>query len=184
MPTHVALLRAVNVGGLTVSMPDLREAAQDIGATDVATHLRSGNLLLTPGDHEAPEATAASLRTSLARRGGADVDVVVLTAAQWREIVTGNPFEEPDHTRLHAMVHPAPLTPAQREASELLAGQVAAAGSRDRLALADRVGYLHLPEGMAASALAARLGRSAATGGRAATTRNWRTVLAVADMLD
>src|SRR5262245_38175582 len=44
--THVALLKAVNVGGHgAVAMADLRRVLTEIGLTDVRTLLQSGNVL-------------------------------------------------------------------------------------------------------------------------------------------
>ncbi|TFI50024.1 DUF1697 domain-containing protein, partial [Micrococcus endophyticus] len=53
-PTHVLLLRAVNVGGRNrVPKADLAELAAEAGLADVAVPLNSGNVLGTPdaGDH-------------------------------------------------------------------------------------------------------------------------------------
>ena len=55
MATHVALLRAVNVGGFKVAMADLRETAEALGWSDVATHLNSGNLLFTSSEKAAKD---------------------------------------------------------------------------------------------------------------------------------
>ena len=44
MPTFVAFLRAVNVGGRWVKMAELRDALQDNGFRDVETYIQSGNL--------------------------------------------------------------------------------------------------------------------------------------------
>ena len=78
--THVALLRAVNVGGVSLPMAGLRELAAGLGWTDVTTHLASGNLLLATDD----PATSVALRLSDALRAalGREVQVVVRTPAQ------------------------------------------------------------------------------------------------------
>jgi uncharacterized protein (DUF1697 family) len=47
VPTYVAFLRAVNVGGRWVKMAELREALQDNGFRDVESYIQSGNLRLT-----------------------------------------------------------------------------------------------------------------------------------------
>ncbi|MGH3574889.1 MAG: DUF1697 domain-containing protein, partial [Pseudonocardiaceae bacterium] len=48
MPTHVALLRGINVGGRNrVSMADLRALVTSLAHTDVATYIQSGNVLFT-----------------------------------------------------------------------------------------------------------------------------------------
>src|SRR5690606_33768575 len=44
---YVALLRAVNVGGRRVAMPELRRLAEELGYEQVSTHINSGNLLLS-----------------------------------------------------------------------------------------------------------------------------------------
>ena len=46
MPVHVALLRAVNVGGTgMLPMADLKILCEDLGFTDVRTYIQSGNVL-------------------------------------------------------------------------------------------------------------------------------------------
>jgi len=45
MPRHVALLRAINVGGHTVTMARLRELFLALGLEDVRTLIASGNVL-------------------------------------------------------------------------------------------------------------------------------------------
>lgn len=47
--SHVALLRAVNVGGRTVKMERLRTLFTELGFRDVATLIASGNVLFVPG---------------------------------------------------------------------------------------------------------------------------------------
>lgn len=78
--THVALLRAVNVGRVSLPMAALRALAAGLGWTDVTTHLASGNLLLATDDPATSVAQRLSdaLRTALGR----DVPVVVRTPAQ------------------------------------------------------------------------------------------------------
>jgi uncharacterized protein (DUF1697 family) len=44
MPTYIALLRAVNVGGRYYKMADLREHLTDSGLEDVETHIQTGNV--------------------------------------------------------------------------------------------------------------------------------------------
>ena len=43
MFAQIALLRAINVGGIKVSMADLRELLADLGFQDTQTLLNSGN---------------------------------------------------------------------------------------------------------------------------------------------
>ena len=59
MPTHVALLRGINLGPhKRVAMPALRTLVESLGHTDVATYIASGNVVFTasaetrPGDSD------------------------------------------------------------------------------------------------------------------------------------
>ena len=44
MPTYIALLRAVNVGGRIYKMAELREHLTDSGLEDVETYIQTGNV--------------------------------------------------------------------------------------------------------------------------------------------
>ena len=90
-PTHVALLRAVNVGGHgRLAMADLREVVVSIGHADVSTYLQSGNVAFAPGGPDAaadPGALAAGIAAALTERLGAAPAVVVATGRRLREVV-------------------------------------------------------------------------------------------------
>ena len=48
MATYVAFLRGINLGPSNkISMPALRAMAEDLGYTDVATYINSGNLIIS-----------------------------------------------------------------------------------------------------------------------------------------
>jgi len=66
MPTRVALLRGINVGGRNrVAMADPREVVPGLGHTEVATYIQSGNVVFT--SEEAETATiAAALERAIA----------------------------------------------------------------------------------------------------------------------
>ena len=59
MARHVALLRAINVGGRTVKMDALRAACEQIGLTKVETFIASGNVIFES------RATAAALEKKI-----------------------------------------------------------------------------------------------------------------------
>lgn len=187
MPTHVALLRAVNVGkSVRLPMAELRELAEARGHGDVATHLQSGNLVFTPAEDLGPEALAADLATALEAHLGAPVPVIVLTAPQWRALMEANPYAaqaDSDPTTVHATIRAEDVTPEQREAALRLLADSEASGSEDHLSVVGRTIYLSTPAGLGRSRLAERLSRSRATGQDQATARNWRTVEAVAGLL-
>jgi uncharacterized protein (DUF1697 family) len=84
MPSYVAFLRAVNVGGRFVTMAGLRSALDGAGFTDVETHIQSGNVFVRSG-RRSPQAVATEMSRVLGQWAGFDVPCVVRTPLQLRE---------------------------------------------------------------------------------------------------
>ena len=77
MTKHVALLRAVNVGGTgAVKMAELRAMAEAMGFTEVQTLLQSGNLVFRAPSDKA-SALEGLIKAELARRFGLTTTVIV-----------------------------------------------------------------------------------------------------------
>jgi uncharacterized protein (DUF1697 family) len=91
MTDHVALLRGVNVGGITIKMADLATVFRDLGYDAVRTVLASGNVIFRA------DAPASQLRpaieAALRARFGYEAWVHVLTTAQLRDIIEAFPFD-------------------------------------------------------------------------------------------
>lgn len=176
MPTHVALLRGINVGGrAAVDMAELRRVVQELGHRDVSTYLRSGNVLFSTERSDGPT-MAAELERAVADGLGVAPRVVVLSRDELARAVADDPFrDEPDPKRVHAVFLTA-------DPDAAFTGRVAAAeqraGGRDRTAVVGRVLYLHTPDGYGRSALAEALLRLTA-GEPAGTARNRSTVTAL-----
>jgi uncharacterized protein (DUF1697 family) len=184
MARCVALLRGVNVGGVRVAMADLRAAVEGLGHTEVATYVQSGNVVFTATDDAEPVRLARDLEAAIAQVCGVTTTVIVLTAAEWEELIERNPYpDETDGTKLHAVVAAHDFDQDQVRAATDMRDALRGTGSTDDLTVIGRVAYLHLPNGMGRSKLAEKLGRSRAAGQREATARNWRTVLAVQERL-
>jgi uncharacterized protein (DUF1697 family) len=177
MDTQLLLLRGINVGGHNrVPMADLRALLTALGCEDVVTYVQSGNVVCRAGG--TPEALGAELSAVLAAELGLSVPVVGRTAAQWAATVAGNPLLhlDDDPKRLHVTFLDGVPAP------DRVAGLVAEAEglAPEVLAISGRDVYLHLPSGyhkakLTNTFLERRLGR-------VATARNWRTVLALADL--
>ena len=91
---YAVLLRGVNVGGIKVTMAELRTAFADAGLANVTTLLASGNVLL---DSEASEeAVKDTCERVLGDTFGYQAWVLVYTTEQIREIVDAYPFERVD----------------------------------------------------------------------------------------
>lgn len=87
MPSHIAFLRAVNVGGRWVKMERLRAVLDDNGFDEVVTHIQSGNVRLTT-PLRSPAKVEATLRKVISEEFGFDVPVIVRTPARLRVLAT------------------------------------------------------------------------------------------------
>jgi uncharacterized protein (DUF1697 family) len=183
MTAYVAMLRSINVGGRNrVAMADLEALVVSLGFDRVTTYLQSGNIVFTgPGT---PVTTARVLEQGLDAELGLDVPVIVRSHAQFRRILDGSPYAGPgvDPTTLHVTflaTSPKP-EPRRRLAGVAEAGASDGTFGDDRFELAGDSVYLHCPGGYGKTKLnnaffERRLGVTA-------TTRNWRTVTALADL--
>jgi uncharacterized protein (DUF1697 family) len=178
MPRYVALLRGINVGGhRKVPMARLREVLGEAGFDEVATYLQSGNAVVTAPEAD-PQAVAGRIEEAIAGAFGFEVDVLVRSGEELTAVIAANPFAEQaaaDPTRVHASFLADQLDPTTLD--ELETGRFAP----EEVVAGDRVLYLHLPDGIGRSKLAAALTDRRL--GTLATARNWRTVEALADLL-
>lgn len=173
----MGLLRGVNLGKRQIGMPDLRRLFEGAGFDDVSTYLRSGNVLFST------EADKAALRGAcedlIAAEFGMDVPTLVLDRADLEEIVAACPYQR-EGAANHITVHVTFVD--ELPSAEALARIEEEALAPEAMTVGERAVYLHLPAGMGRAKLPTRLER--ATRGVTATTRNWRTVLALHDLLD
>lgn len=175
MPAHIALLRAINLGGkTTVPMAALRAAAEALGLVDVATLLQSGNLVFRTDDSDAA-ALEQRLEDAFAERFGFRTDIFVRTAAEWARLVDDNPYpdmaaRDPGHLVLFAL-KAAPEAAAITVLRESIRGPelLEARGPHLFVCYPDGIGRSKLTN----AAIERRLG-SRGTG------RNWNTVLKLA----
>jgi uncharacterized protein (DUF1697 family) len=176
MEVVVALLRGVNVGGSgRLAMKTLRCVAVDAGFHDVATYVQSGNLVLRTA-HD-PASAGDVLHDALLAASGLDLAVVTRTASEWAGVIESNPFPDAasDGTRLHVTFLREPPGPE-------LATVDADPFAPERYAVVGREVYMSLPDGLGRSKLAVALDRAAAKGAQIGTTRNWNTILKIAEL--
>lgn len=174
----MAFLRGINVGGhRKVPMAELRALVAGLGHTDVATYVASGNVVLT-----APGATRAGLEADLAaavaERFGFTVPVLVRRADDLERVIAADPFPDASAaTPKHCFVAfaSAPLPPVGLDALD------PARFAPDEWVVGAEELYLRYEDGAGRSKLTNDLLER--TLGVDLTSRNWNTVLAVADLL-
>jgi uncharacterized protein (DUF1697 family) len=94
MPTYVALLRGINVGGKNLlPMADLRQHLADCGFDRVQTLLQSGNVVLD-ADERSAKSLEERLEAEIESRFGLKLRLMVRSKTEWESIVAANPFEK------------------------------------------------------------------------------------------
>ena len=185
MARYVALLRGINVGGHgKLPMADLRALLSGLGHGQVATYVQSGNAVFTSPSGDA-EALARELEAELAARHRLTPMVLVLAAAELHRVVAVNPYPEVSEAKqLHVVFRQEQLSAAEVEGVVAAAERASAKGSPDSAAIVAGVLYLHTPDGLGRSLLAAQLARAGGVAGAGSTSRNWATVTRLATMVD
>lgn len=170
MTTYIALLRGINVGkAKRVPMADLRALLNELGHTDVATLLNSGNAVFRAAKGT-PAKLTAEISAAIASTLKVEVPVIVKSAKELAAIVAEKTLaaQATDHSRLLvAFVQDAKVLPALAAIEPLVVPP-------EQFLIGNGAAYLHCASGILESqAGEALLGKA----GRAATTRNWATVL-------
>jgi uncharacterized protein (DUF1697 family) len=186
MPSHVALLRGINVGGVKLAMADLRTVLSSLGYADVSTYIQSGNALFS-ADGTEPAALAADIEAALDKQLGMRPRVLVLTRDELAQVLRDNPYrEETNPKAVHAVFLGAEPGPEQLAAVAEAEQKAAGKGGRDTARYVGRVLFLHTPDGFGRSELAVQLARRAGpmSAKGAGTARNWATVTKLLQLCD
>jgi len=190
MPTHVALLRGINLAGHNkVAMADLRQLVTSLGHTDVATYIQSGNVVFS--SEQADTAVLASaLEQAIAAELGVQIRVVVISREELAQVMRDNPYpDEPNPKAVHAVFLSGKPGPdlEERVADARQRAAQKQQDSRDTAQVIGRTIFLHTPDGFGRSELAALIVQAAAKarpGGVVGTARNWATVTKLLAMCD
>jgi uncharacterized protein (DUF1697 family) len=164
---HVALLRAVNVGGRSkVPMAELRALFEELGHTDVQTYIASGNVVF------AGKPDAKRLERAIADRFGVETAVILRTAKQLQAVLDAHPFgEDTSQTYVTFLVE----KPSAAAAKAVHALDVAP----DEARVIGAELYLRFPNGLGRSKTPGRVDRALKVAG---TNRNWRTVAKLVEL--
>ena len=176
MKTYIALFRGINVGGTNVlPMKDLVALLENIGSQNVKTYIQSGNAVFQNKEENA-SLLSNKIRATLNESHGFEPQVLLLTPEEIESAIESNPFPEAESEPKTLHVHFLASMPKNPDLGALESIK----SDRERFALKDRVFYLHAPDGIGRSKLAANTEKLL---GVAITGRNWRTVCKVMTML-
>ncbi len=172
------MLRSINVGGRNrLPMADLRAIVGSLGFDDVATYLQSGNVVFSTTG--AARAAAKAIEAAINASAGLEVPVVARRARDLAAVLGSNPYREfeAEPTTVHVT-----FLDTEPDADGLLALERRADDfGGDRFEAIGTEVFLYCPKGYGETKLTnAFLERQLGT---TATTRNWRTVTALAEMV-
>jgi uncharacterized protein (DUF1697 family) len=178
MAKRIALLRGINVGGRNkVPMAQLKALAEGLGWKEVKSFIQSGNLVFEAAG--SGEALERALEQGVEKRFDIQVPVMVRSASQWAAILEANPFPDEAAADPARLLVGIPKRPPAKGAAEAIECR-AAAGERVREA--GGVLWIHYPQGAGQSKITPAMIDKAA--GSPVTARNWRTVIALQDLVE
>jgi len=158
-------------------MVDLQESCVALGLQNVRTYLQSGNLVFDTNQTDTRK-LASMLTAMIAKKFKHDVGVLVLSARTLNRIAATNPLRPPSFGDAQTSFHATFLferIPAYRFSKLTLPAQ-----PNEKAALVGQVILLHCPNGYGKTKLNNYFFERAL--GVVATTRNWRTVVALRDL--
>lgn len=172
--TYIALFRGINVGGTGIlPMKELVALLKELGCTGVRTYIQSGNAVFR--HRAAAPGLTRKIRAAVSAAKGFEPEVLLLDHDHIARAAASNPFPEgeEDPSKLHLFFLAAKPKQPELEALEGLSS------NGERFALVRQVFYLHAPNGIGRSKLAAKVEKVL---GVPATGRNWRTVQKILDL--
>ena len=176
MTTFIVLLRGINVGGHNkMPMQDLRDMLAVLGCEDVKTYIQSGNVVLRSSLDRTRLSTG--IEAAIAKRFGFTAAVLLMNINDFQKVLSQNPFAEAaaEPKSLHiSFLSEVPTAPD-------LASLKALKSPSEQFELRAKAFYLHAPDGIGRSKLAARV---EACLGVSTTSRNGRTASKIAELAE
>ncbi|MEE9453403.1 MAG: DUF1697 domain-containing protein [Paracoccaceae bacterium] len=168
---YIVLLRGINVGGHNkLPMAEFVGILTGLGASGVKTYIQSGNAVMR-GD-----VSAEAIAGAIEKAKGFRPKVMVLPLADFKAIAAGNPFHvaRSEGKTLHIWFLAKPAEFDDSHAARLMIAS-------EQYHVTNHAIYLHAPDGIGRSKLAAAMEKLANV---PATARNWNTVAKLLDLAE
>ena len=175
MDIYIALFRGINVGGSNkLPMRELVEVLESLKLKNIETYVQSGNAVFQTEETKASE-LSERISTAFDKSHGFKPQVLLLQLAELEKAAASNPYPEAqsDPKSLHLFFLASEPKNADLKTLERMRAD------SERFALKGKVFYLHAPDGIGRSKLAARVEKAL---GVTVTARNWRTVYRILAM--
>ncbi len=150
MPTAIALLRGINVGGKNIlPMATLRDLCESCGLRDARTYIQSGNVVFRADKKQLARA-ADSLADSIHKKLKFRPPVIIRSTADVAAALETNPFASlPNLNKRRCLIMFLESEPSAAAAKAIKALK----SPPDEVRLIGREAYLHLPNGIADATL-------------------------------
>jgi len=174
----IVLLRGINVGGRNkIKMADLRDLLNQAGFENVQTYIQSGNVILEAKKWNEDE-ISARVKAVIANHYGYDIAVMALSVSDFQDVIKNNPFPNVPESEYKALVvtllsdlpnlDNLPFLHERKQESE-------------QMEIIHKAFYLYCPNGYRNTKMSnAMLEKKLEV---RATTRNWRSMLKILDMV-
>jgi uncharacterized protein (DUF1697 family) len=169
MNTLIALFRGINVGGHNkLPMRELVEILDGLGFTNIKTYIQSGNVVFESEDTN-EVLLSKTIQDAIQKSHGFAPKVFLISPIDLEDAIASNPYpaaeKEPKTLHFYFLAD-EPKNPDFQKLEDIKR-------ESERFALKGKVFYLHTPDGIGRSKLAAGIPKAL---GVSATARNLRSV--------
>ncbi len=177
MQTYITILRGINVSGQKlINMEVLKTHMKDLGFKNIKTYIQSGNLIF---EHEKVGLSklAKQIEDQIMQQYGFQVPVIVRTPENLEHILTNNPFlitRKEDINKLHVTFLSA--EPKQEHLVKIKLPE----NTTDEFVISGDHVFVFCPNGYGNSKINNSFFENKLK--VTATTRNWKTVMKLAEM--
>lgn len=180
MTKYLSILRGINVGGnRKILMKDLKSLYDGLGFLKVETYIQSGNVVFESDLKLSNADLEVKIQQAITETFGFEVPVIVRTADEWAKSIVNNPFwkeKDADIDRLHLTCLKEVPSPELLEKIKLFQFMP------DRYEIIGKDVFIFCSAGYGTSKLTNPFFESKLK--VSATTRNWKTVMKLHEMVE
>ncbi|MDG3582805.1 MULTISPECIES: DUF1697 domain-containing protein [Galbibacter] len=177
MKTYILLLRGINVGGhRKIKMADLRATLEKIGFQKVASYIQSGNVIFSSDESDVSK-IQQKIEQHIAAHFGFDVKCFIISEKKFTAIIKNNPFlkkGEPIEKLYCTFLEGTPLPESIQNLNEYRVDD-------EEYTHRDNILYFCYHNGYGKAKISNPFIEKKLKLG--ATTRNWKTMLKLRDMI-
>jgi len=177
MEKYISILRGINVGGRRkIKMAELREALSNIGFKNVSTYIQSGNIYFESKEKDYRK-LELQITDLILDKFGHEVPVMVRQSKELKAIFENNPYLPSDEELKRFHVTFLSEEPTEEDFKNLEVEK----HQPDECQLFGRAIYIHVQKGYHESKLSNNFFEKKLK--LKATTRNWKTVTKLVEMI-